>query len=88
MASPPRLRNTRAKAVEPSKIAITMAVTRRVSSQTLARLVRLKPPSMAASTMAPTAPKAPASVGVAMPKKMLPNTKKISAKGGSSTRSN
>ncbi|MCY1305774.1 hypothetical protein D9M70_555980 [compost metagenome] len=34
---------------------------------------------------APTAPIAPPSVGVAMPRKMVPRTRKISAKGGIST---
>jgi hypothetical protein len=34
-------------------------------------------PYEAASAMAPTTPKAPASVGVARPMKMVPNTRKI-----------
>ena len=38
-----------------------------------------------AITSAPTAPMAPPSVGVAMPRKMVPSTRKISASGGIST---
>ena len=36
-------------------------------------------------TSAPTAPIAPPSVGVAMPRKIVPSTRKISASGGIST---
>ena len=39
-----------------------------------------------AITSAPTAPIAPPSVGVAMPRKMVPNTRKISPSGGISTK--
>ncbi|MNR39589.1 hypothetical protein D3C85_1578100 [compost metagenome] len=35
-----------------------------------------------ARMMAPTAPMAPPSVGVAMPRKMVPSTRKISSSGG------
>ena len=42
-------------------------------------------PRDSASAMAPTAPRAPASVGVAMPAKMLPRTTRISTMGGSMT---
>ena len=35
---------------------------------------------------APVAPIAPPSVGVAMPRKMVPSTRKISTRGGSSTK--
>ena len=38
-----------------------------------------------ASTSAPVAPMAPPSVGVAMPRKIVPSTRKISASGGIST---
>ncbi len=37
---------------------------------------------MAASTIAPTAPSAPASVGVAIPMKIVPSTRKISTIDG------
>ena len=39
----------------------------------------------AASPIAPTDPTAPASVGVAIPAKMLPSTRRISTSGGIST---
>ena len=39
-----------------------------------------------AMTKAPTAPIAPPSVGVAIPKKIVPSTRKISAKGGMRTK--
>ncbi len=42
-------------------------------------------PFTAAMISAPTAPMAPPSVGVAMPRKMVPSTRKISASGGIST---
>ena len=45
----------------------------------------LSRPFAAAMTSAPTAPMAPPSVGVAMPRKMVPSTRKISASGGIST---
>ncbi len=38
-----------------------------------------------AMTRAPEAPMAPPSVGVAMPRKIVPNTRKISARGGTRT---
>ena len=47
--------------------------------------VQLRRPRDTAMMMAPNAPMAPPSVGVAMPKKMVPNTKKINNKGGIST---
>jgi hypothetical protein len=40
-----------------------------------------------AISSAPVAPMAPPSVGVAMPRKMVPSTRKISASGGTSTSS-
>ena len=42
-------------------------------------------PFIPASTSAPTAPIAPPSVGVAIPRKIVPSTRKISASGGIST---
>lgn len=42
-------------------------------------------PLAAAIMSAPTAPMAPPSVGVAMPRKIVPSTRKISASGGMST---
>ena len=64
-------------------MAITMAVVLIVLSHTLESCLRLKPPLRAARRIAPTAPITPASVGVAMPKKMLPSTIRIKDKGGS-----
>ncbi len=43
---------------------------------------RFNRPFIAASSSAPTAPIAPPSVGVAMPRKIVPSTRKISASGG------
>ena len=83
--SPPTPRNTRLKAVEPIRMAITIAVVRTVESLTCRRAARLKPPWAAARAMAPTAPSTPASVGVAMPKKMLPSTSRIRIRGAAST---
>ena len=42
-------------------------------------------PRMTAMTMAPSAPIAPPSVGVATPRKIVPSTRKISSRGGIST---
>ncbi len=42
---------------------------------------------MSASASAPVAPIAPPSVGVAMPRKIVPSTRKMSASGGISTKS-
>ena len=48
--------------------------------------VMLKRLRLTAISKAPTAPMAPPSVGVAMPRKMVPSTRKISASGGISTK--
>ena len=50
----------------------------------LSRLSGRRPRNMP-MTMAPTAPMAPPSVGVATPRKMVPSTRKISSSGGIST---
>ena len=73
-------------AVEPTSRNITIAVSRVVSSmRSRARASSSGAAQTAARTMAPTAPSAPASVGVATPKKMLPSTMRIRASGGSRT---
>ncbi|MNL30708.1 hypothetical protein D3C87_1524610 [compost metagenome] len=57
------------------------------SVDSIACLVRLRfrRPLIIASTSAPSAPMPPPSVGVAMPRKIVPSTRKISASGGIST---
>ena len=60
---------------------VSLVVSRHASRST-ARFMR---PRAAASRMAPTAPMAPASVGVATPAKIDPSTIRISSSGGMST---
>ena len=80
--SPWRPRKTKLKAVEPIKINRAMLEMRRVASQESRRATQLNWRFNRARAIAPKEPTAPASVGVAMPKKMLPNTNKISTNGG------
>ena len=53
--------------------------------QRLAQRVQASRRLAAASTSAPTAPMAPPSVGVAMPRKIVPSTRKIRVSGGTRT---
>ena len=82
--SPSNPRKTSANAVEPIRRKTTMMVKRLVSSIALSRASNERDRFIRASTMAPTDPSAPASVGVATPAKMLPSTTTIRAKGGTS----
>ena len=81
--SPSSPRNTSAKAVEPISRNMTMIVRRVVSAMAAFSVLTDRRRCRAASPMAPSAPKEPASVGVATPAKMLPSTTRISTKGGS-----
>ena len=60
----------------------TIEVRRVVTSMVPIRVLRSRRRLMAASNIAPTAPKAPASVGVAMPAKIDPSTARIRNSGG------
>ena len=64
---------------------MTNADSRVVASSADLIIVRFKRFFIAARTNDPTAPIAPPSVGVAMPRKIVPNTRKINASGGIST---
>ena len=77
--------NTKLNMVEPIKMYITKAASLVVDSKACTNNWKFKRPRTNAMIMAPTAPIAPPSVGVATPKKMVPNTKKISSRGGIST---
>ena len=79
---PPRASNTREKKEDPNKIINTTAETTAVEWAASWINFALNLPFKAASPQAPTAPTQPASVGVARPKKMLPNTAKMRNKGG------
>jgi hypothetical protein len=79
---PPSPSKTTLKKVEQIRIIITSPVMRAVAVAALCVICQLRRRLSAARTHAPTAPTAPASVGVAMPKKMLPSTAKISSTGG------
>ena len=68
--------------VEPIRMNITIAVMRMVDSIACRISVQVRRRCSAASTIAPTAPIAPASVGVAMPRKIVPSTRKISTTDG------
>jgi hypothetical protein len=61
---------------------ITIAVMRMVFDIASRISFQVKRPLIMASTTAPTAPMAPASVGVARPMKMVPSTRKISTTEG------
>ena len=83
--SPFSPRKTSAKAVEPTRMNITMAVREVVYSLASRSTFHDSRLLAAARPIAPTAPTAPASVGVAIPAKMLPSTSRISTRGGIST---
>ena len=83
--SPYSPRNTSENAVEPSSRNITIEVRRVVCSSASASERRSSLRFAAASASAPTAPSAPASVGVATPAKMLPSTSRIRTSGGTIT---
>ena len=74
------------KIVEPTKIKITKLVSFVVDSIACLSSVKFKRPRDQANTMAPTAPMAPPSVGVATPIKIVPSTKNINNKGGTITK--
>ena len=72
-----------AETVAPIRMKITIAVMRMVDVHApAAPAARSGGRCSAASTMAPTAPIAPASVGVARPRKIVPSTRKISTSDG------
>ena len=73
------------KTVEPIKMNITKMERRVVLSSAPLSTLRPKRPRTVAITKAPRAPMAPPSVGVATPKKIVPNTKKIRINGGINT---
>ena len=81
-SSPPKPLNTRENNDAPINIMKTMLVTRVVLRTTSVRFSRLSCFLNAASNMAPTAPMAAASVGVAKPPMMEPSTTTISNSGG------
>ena len=68
---------TSEKTVDPIRMKMTIAVSRMVDSMPSRISFQLSRLCMAASTIAPTAPIAPASVGVARPRKIVPSTRKI-----------
>ena len=82
-SSPPNPRNTKENTAAPIKIIKTMLVTFKVSLATSP--IRAKPscPLAMAISAAPSAPTPAASVGVAAPIKIEPNTVRIKATGGS-----
>ena len=82
--SPSRPRNTRAKVVEPIRRKTTMIVRRLVSSIANLSADIVSDRLAIARSIAPTAPSAPASVGVAIPAKMLPRTTTMRISGGRS----
>jgi hypothetical protein len=61
---------------------MTMAVVRAVEIEAPLIISQVKVPLKRASSMAPKAPKAAASVGVATPARMVPMTARIRPKGG------
>ena len=74
--------NTSEKQVEPTRMNTTMAVMRMVDCIPCRTSGQVSRRCSAASTIAPTAPMAPASVGVARPMKIVPSTRKISTTEG------
>ena len=71
--------------VDPIRMNITKVASLAVFSSACVRILMLKRPLPLASIKAPTAPMAPPSVGVAIPRKMVPSTRKIRISGGIST---
>ena len=82
--SPPIIRNTTEKTEAPSRITKTMLVIVAVATIVSLSTPKDRRQRNAARIMAPTAPTDAASVGVAMPPRIDPNTAKISARGGTS----
>jgi hypothetical protein len=87
MRSPWSAVNTIPNAVAPMRMTNTMLVSRTVWSIVACRLRRFSRRLTAARAIAPTAPIAPASVGVATPRKIVPSTRKIRTSGGIRLRS-
>ena len=69
----------------PTRMNITKADSLAVESIACRSSGQLSRRFASAMTSAPVAPIAPPSVGVAMPRKIVPSTRKISASGGIST---
>ena len=82
-SSPPKPRSTKEKAVAPSRTAKIYPVVRVVSLTTSDNTDSPILPFKVANIRAPAAPNPAASVGVAIPKKMLDSTDTIRAAGGS-----
>ena len=74
--------NTRLKQVEPIRMNTTIDVRRMVEAIACSTSGQVRRRCSAASIIAPTAPMAPASVGVARPRPMVPSTRKISTIDG------
>ncbi len=80
--SPSNPLRTNVNTVEPISRKMTITVRRTVSSITSCRILIENLLFKEESKMAPTAPKDPASVGVAIPMNMLPSTTRIKMIGG------
>ncbi len=80
--SPSTPRNTRLKTVEPMRMNITKLVISAVDSSACLSSEKESLRLTSAMAIAPEAPIAPPSVGVATPRKMVPSTRKISTSGG------
>ena len=78
-------RKTSANTVEPMRMNMTKLESRVVESSASRSMRQLSRRLAAARASAPTAPRAPASVGVAMPTKIEPSTRKMSMSGGTIT---
>ena len=82
-SSPPKPLNTDEKIVAPTRIRYTIEVTRIVSMLTDCSTETFSALLIKARTIAPTAPMLAASVGVAIPISIEPNTATMSSTGGS-----
>src|SRR3569832_896288 len=78
--------NTSEKKVEPIRMKTTKHESLVVVVRACLSSENVRRPRTSAITIAPIAPIAPPSVGVAMPRKMVPSTRKISSSGGISTK--
>jgi hypothetical protein len=78
--------NTRLKIVEPIRMKTTKHESFVVVLRACFSSEKLSRPRTSAMMIAPIAPMAPPSVGVAIPRKIVPNTRKISNSGGISTK--
>ena len=78
--------NARLNTVAPIRMKSTKQDKRMVESMAWRISLRSMRPRMSAMISAPTEPMAPPSVGVAMPRKIVPSTRKIKASGGISTK--